>query len=83
MGRLSLKNMLNMGPGSGLGLGTGIALPPTHHLPYPGYTPPRPTARVHLGARVSGPEYGRGAHIRRPTHLSGAFLRLKDYYRGL
>ena len=35
--------------------GTGIALPSPPRYPHPGYTPPPyPTARVHLGVRVSG-----------------------------
>ena len=62
----------------------GIALPDPPSIPIPRVHPlPTHPARVHLGARVSGVEYGRGALIGRPTHFKGPFLAVKDYYRGI
>ena len=77
------SNILNMGTWEGIWWVPGIALPGPTRPHYPGYTPSRPTASVHLGARVSGLEYGRGAHIRRPTHLSRVILRVPRYDRGI
>ena len=84
VGRAYLRNILNMGPGMGPGRGTGIALPAPPSIPHPGYTPPHPPL-LHGSSPYPAwcTEYGRGAHIRRPTHLREPFLRHSGYYRGL
>ena len=80
-----------MGPGTRVGLGTGIALPGTHPGTHPVY-PPCPTPGTPTSATVLMPvprgavrheQYGRGAQIRRPTHLKVTILRHKGYDRGL
>ena len=72
-----------MGPG----VGTGIALPATHPVPmphYPGYTPPATVLSAAVSPRVAAlEEYGRGAHIRRPTLFMSLDLRVPGYDREL
>ena len=69
---------------SGLGLVPGI--PPSQY-PTVRATPGtprgqcRPTPRVHAGCPLS--KYGRGAHIRRSTHLKDGLVALRPYDRGL
>ena len=73
-----------MGTGRVLGWVPGIAPPgPTRPPTTPGTPPPR--HRTGTGEqRVCGPEeYGRGAHIRRPTLFMAPDLRVLGYYREL
>ena len=78
------SNILNMGPWDGTGLGTGIAPP---HPPTVPTTPGTPPPYLWLGvtAARSGcrTKYGRGAQIRRPTHLRPVILRVQGYDRGI
>ena len=67
-----------------LWVGTGIALPATPPVPTTPGTPLPPPTWSHVRRCCSRQaKCGRGAQIRRPTHLEGVILRDKDYYRGI
>ena len=76
-----------MGPGMVLGgywVVPGIALPGTHLIPHPGYTPPPGmSARPLTTGAVPRAKSGRGAQIRRTTHFRGPDLTVPGYDRGL
>ena len=79
--------MLNMGPGMGPG---GYRVVPLQHPPGPhpsSHTPGTPSRwpvlRLPLSVHGGQDKYGRGAHIRRPTHLRVIILRVKRLDRGL
>ena len=77
VGRALALNILNMGPRMVLGLGTGIALPAHPSIPIPRVHPcPTPYSCSCTRTSCTQGKYGRGAHIRRPTHLKALILRL-------
>ena len=76
--------MMNYGYWEGTGLGTGIAHLPAHPVrTTPGTPSPHRTEHAPVMAVEHGTEYGRGAQIRRSTHLEDLILRVPRYYRGL
>ena len=78
MGRVLRLNMVNMRVRGRVWWGTGIAPPPTHPVPYPGYTPPAALALpATTYTMLSEVEYGRGAQIGSSTHLKGPILRVQ------
>ena len=62
----------------------GIAPPGTHPASAtPGTPLPPASARPWLTDAGRWSKYGRGAHIRRSTHLAGTLVAVWDYDRGI
>ena len=84
MGRVLRLDYAKYWSWEGTGWGTGIAPsrphPSTIPRVHPSHYPATGVMTEHVRAAS---KYGRGAHIRRPTHFKGTILRDKGLYRGL